>query len=263
MSDFASQVRANEQTLYALLACGGHVKMHTYGQAVPGGRFESMKVFFRNNGLSIVLLAVFVLLLFVGQGITGNLEANSDRAEHGLPPLGFCQYLTSSHFLEATMENWESEFLQMGFFIVLTAFLYQKGSAESKDPSADEEVDRDPRRSRNKANAPWPVRRGGWILKLYEHSLSLTFLFLFLFSFFFHGVGGCGEYNEEQTLHGQPVVSLLGYFGTSRFWFESFQNWQSEFLAIGAMVVLTIFLRQKGSPESKPVDAPHSETGSG
>jgi hypothetical protein len=221
-----------------------------------------MKSFLRNNGLSIVMLGFFVLLL-AAQSIAGNLEANSDRAEHGLKPLGFCEYLASPHFIEATMENWESEFLQMGLFVFLTAFLYQKGSAESKDPSKREEVDRDPQKSRSKANAPWPVRRGGWILKLYEHSLSLAFLLLFLFSFFFHGIGGSAEYNEEQALHGQPVVSTLGYFGTSRFWFESFPNWQSEFLAIGAMVVLTIFLRQKGSPESKPVDAPHSETGGG
>ena len=220
-----------------------------------------MKLFFRNNGLSIVMLGLFVLLL-VGQSITGKLEANSDRTAHGLAPLGFAKYLASPHFVEATMENWESEFLQMGLFIILTAFLYQKGSAESKDPDADEEVDRDPARSR-KNDAPWPVRRGGWVLKLYEHSLSLAFLILFLVSFFFHGLGGSAEYNEEQILHGQPTVSALGYFGTSRFWFESFQNWQSEFLAIAAMVVLTIFLRQKGSPESKPVDAPHSETGGG
>jgi hypothetical protein len=221
-----------------------------------------VKSFWRNNGLSLVLLALFVLLL-AAQSVTGNLEANSDRAAHGLPPLSFMKYLTSAHFVEATMENWESEFLQMALFVILTAFIYQKGSAESKDPTADEEVDREPARSRRKANVPWPVRRGGWALKLYEHSLSLAFVFLFLVSFFFHGLGGSAEYNEEQILHGEPTVSALGYFGTSRFWFESFQNWQSEFLAIAAMVVLTIFLRQKGSPESKPVDAPHSETGGG
>jgi hypothetical protein len=221
-----------------------------------------MKRILRNNGLSIVLL-VFFLLILTGQAVTGNLEANSDRAAHGLPPLNFARYLTSAHFVEATMENWESEFLQMGLFVILTASLYQKGSAESKDPSAKEEVDRDPARARQKANAPWPVRRGGWVLRLYENSLSLAFVLLFLLSFFFHGLGGSAEYNEEQTLHGEPTVSALGYFATSRFWFESLQNWQSEFLAIAAMVVLTIFLRQKGSPESKPVDAPHSETGGG
>jgi Domain of unknown function (DUF6766) len=218
--------------------------------------------FFRNNGLSIVLITFFGLIL-LAQAITGNLEENEDRAAHVLAPLSFAAYLASPHFLEATMENWESEFLQMGVFVILTAFLFQKGSAESKDPAGGEEVNRDPTRAREKPSAPWPVRRGGWVLKLYQNSLSLAFLVLFLVSLFFHGLGGHKQYNEEQALHGQPMVSFLGYFGTSRFWFESFQNWQSEFLAIASMVVLTIFLRQKGSPESKPVDASHSETGGG
>lgn len=160
------------------------------------------------------------------------------------------------------MENWESEFLQMFFFVVLTVFLYQKGSAESKDPDKEEEVDRDPRKSRNKKDAPLPVRKGGWMLKVYEHSLSLAFLLLFLVSFVFHAVGGAGEYNEDQREHGRPErVTTLGYMGTSQFWFESLQNWQSEFLAVGSMVVLTIFLRERGSKESKPVDSPHSSTG--
>jgi Domain of unknown function (DUF6766) len=105
------------------------------------------------------------------------------------------------------------------------------------------------------------VRKGGWVLKLYKHSLSLAFLLLFLVSFALHAVGGAREYNEEQLQHGGEMVSTLGYITTARFWFESFQNWQSEFLAIGAMVALSVFLRQQGSPESKPVDAPHSETG--
>src|SRR5829696_8347889 len=124
-------------------------------------------------------------------------------------------------------------------------------------------VDWDPRQSRNKKDAPWPVRRGGAVLRLYENSLSLAFLLLFLLAFFLHGLSGMGNYNEEQALHGQPAVSLGEYLSSSRFWFESFQNWQSEFLAIWAMVVFSIYLRQRGSPESKPVDSPHSETGSG
>ena len=105
------------------------------------------------------------------------------------------------------------------------------------------------------------MRRGGWVLTLYEYSLSLAFFLLFLVSFFLHAVSGRLQYNEEQLLHGAPQVSLGGYMTSSRFWFESFQNWQSEFLAIGCMVVFSIYLRQRGSPESKPVDAPHSETG--
>lgn len=221
-----------------------------------------MRRFFRDNGLSLVLFGLFFFTLIVGQSLTGHREYNNDQTEHGQPTVTYTEYLTTSHFLEATMENWESEFLQMFMFIILTIFLYQKGSAESKDPDEESEVDRDPRNSRDKQDAPWPVRQGGWILKLYENSLSIAFLLLFLLAFYLHAVGGAGEYNADQKEHGRSEqVTAIQYMGTSRFWFESLQNWQSEFLAIGAMVVLTIFLRQKGSPESKPVDAPHSETG--
>ncbi len=200
----------------------------------------------------------------MGQAAVGLYAHNDEQQEHGQPTVNFVDYLRSSHFLEATMENWESEFLQMFAFVVLTAFLYQKGSAESKKPDEPEQVDRDPRESGNKKDAPWPVRKGGLVLKLYECSLSLAFLLLFLIAFILHAVGGAEEYNQSQREHGSSeVVSTLGYMGTSRFWFESLQNWQSEFLAVGAMVVLSIFLRQKGSPESKPVDSPHSETGKG
>jgi len=222
-----------------------------------------MRRFFRNNGLSLVLFVLFFFTLLVGQSIVGQREYNNDQQEHGQPAIGYAAYLATPHFLEATMENWESEFLQMFIFIVLTIFLYQKGSAESKDPDKKEEVDRDPRDARNKKDAPWPVRRGGFVLKLYENSLSLAFLIMFLLSLWLHAMGGAGEYNEEQIAHGHASeqVSTITYMGTSRFWFESLQNWQSEFLAIGMMVLLTVWLRQKGSPESKPVDAPHDQTG--
>jgi hypothetical protein len=219
-----------------------------------------MRRFLRNNGLTIVCTVLFLAFL-LGQSITGQLQHNENQQEHGQPTVGYFEYLGSSHFLEVTMENWESEFLQMFAFVVLTTFLYQKGSAESKDPDKKEEVDRDPRKS-HKKNAPWPVKKGGFTLKLYEYSLSLAFLVLFLISFVLHAVGGAGEYNQEQIEHGQrEQVSTVDYMGTSRFWFESMQNWQSEFLAVGSMVVLTIFLRQRGSAESKPVDSSNSDTG--
>ena len=221
-----------------------------------------MRRLLRENGLSIVWLGMFVVTLFGGQSVVGQREYNNDQKEHGRPEVGYVEYLGSAHFVEATMENWESEFLQMFLFIVLTVFLYQKGSAESKKPDEEEEVDREPRDSKNKKDAPWPVRKGGVVLKLYENSLSLTFLLLFFVSFFLHAAGGAREYNDDQAEHGGTErVSTLQYMGTSRFWFESLQNWQSEFLSVGLMVMLTIWLRQKGSPESKPVDAPHSQTG--
>jgi hypothetical protein len=221
-----------------------------------------MRRVLRENGLSIVLFGLLFLCI-LGQYFAGRLEYNRDQQEHGQPPVSYSEYLFTPHFLEVTMENWESEFLQMFAFVVLTAFLFQKGSAESKSLDEEEPVHRDPRKSRNKKAAPWPVRRGGFVLKLYEFSLSIAFLLLFLMSFTLHAVGGAGEYNEQRVEHGiAQQVSTFEYITTSRFWFESLQNWQSEFLAVGAMVVLSIFLRQRGSPESKPVDSPHSETGS-
>ncbi len=192
----------------------------------------------------------------------GRPECRWESRVHGQPGLAYGSYLRSSHFWEATAENWESEFLQIFAYVLLTAFLYQKGSAESKKLDEPEPVDRDPRRKRKEQDVPGPVRWGGLALKVYEHSLSLAFLLLFLASIAMHALSGAKEYNEEQVTHGeQDKLSVLQYAGTSRFWFESLQNWQSEFLAIAAVVLLSIFLRQRGSPESKPVDSPHSETG--
>ena len=223
-----------------------------------------MRRLLRENGLAIVWLGLFFLTLIFGQSVVGQREYNNGQKEHGQPQVGYVEYLGSAHFVEATMENWESEFLQMFLFVVLTVFLYQKGSAESKKLDGEEEVDRDPRLSKDKKDAPWPVRKGGLVLRLYENSLSLAFLVLFLLSFLAHAAGGAREYNQDQAEHGSGErVTTLQYMATSRFWFESLQNWQSEFLSVGLMVVLTIWLRQKGSPESKPVDAPHGQTGKG
>jgi hypothetical protein len=221
-----------------------------------------MKRFLRDNGLSLVVFNLFFLTLIFGQSIAGLLHENEEREEHGQTPLTFTEYLASDSFWEATTENWESEFLQMFVYVLLTAYLYQRGSSESKDPDKPNEVDRDPRKSRDNPDAPWPVRKGGFVLKLYENSLCLAFFLLFLGSWIGHAVSGAGEYNQEQVLHGGNPVTVPEYMVSSQFWFESLQNWQSEFLAIWAMVVFSIWLRQRSSPESKPVDSPHSETGS-
>ena len=221
-----------------------------------------MRAFLRNNGLSVVVFGLFLLFL-IGQTLTGFHENNNDLQEHGKPPIAMSEYLTSGHFIEATAENWESEFLQMAAYVVFTAILFQRGSAESKKPGEPVEQDRDPRLSKNKKEAPWPVRRGGFILKLYENSLSIAFMLLFFVSWALHAAGGARETSEENMEHGEPPVTIVEYASSSKFWFESFQNWQSEFLALGTMAVLSIYLRQRGSPESKPVDAPHSDTGSG
>ena len=220
-----------------------------------------MRRIFRENGLTIVMFGLF-FFSFVGQIITGHQDYNQELKDHKQPQLGYVEYLQSGHFIEAVFENWESEFLQMGMYVVLTAFLRQKGSPESKQLEGEEAVDAEPTKSqRLNKDTPWPVRRGGLALKVYENSLSLTLFLLFFLSFALHAVGGAEEYSQEQIQHGEQPVSAIEYIGTSHFWFESFQNWQSEFLSIGTLVVLSIFLRQKGSPESKPIDHPHEETG--
>jgi hypothetical protein len=218
--------------------------------------------FLRRNGLSLTLVVLF-LAFFLAQTITGWKQFNEDQREHGEQSVTLTHYLTTGHFLEATAENWESEFLQMAAYVLLTVKLFQVGSSESKDPNKVEAVDRDPRRSRSKADAPWPVRKGGVWLALYEYSLSIAFGLLFLMSLVLHAIGGSMQHNAEQLAHGASPESLWTYVASAKFWFESFQNWQSEFLSLLAMVVLSIYLRQRSSPESKPVDAPHSETGKG
>ena len=225
-----------------------------------GPALAHIPAMFRKNGLSIVLLSLF-LFTMGGQAITGWGEHNDDGQDHGRPAVSFSQYLTTGHFWEATGENWESEFLQMAMFVLLTTFLYQKGSAESKRIGVIEEQDVDPRSFSNQPDAPGPVKRGGWQLRLYEHSLGLVFVALFVVSFAMHAFGGLAEYNADRAAHGEPPVTVIGYVSSQRFWFESFQNWQSEFLSLAAMVIATIYLRQRGSAESKAVHAPHAETG--
>lgn len=210
------------------------------------------------NSLSIALLFLFLVSLG-GQIYTGLREYNDERLEDNALPVGLSRYLTSGHFLQSTFENWESEFLQMAAYILLTVSLRQIGSSESKSLSKEEPVDREPDPQRE--DAPWPVRKGGFVLALYKNSLALAFVFLFLISFMLHLYGSHKDFNEEQMRKNKPTKSIGVYIGEPRTWFESFQNWQSEFVSVAAIVVLSIFLRQKGSPESKPVDAPHMETG--
>nr|WP_314499240.1 DUF6766 family protein [uncultured Chryseobacterium sp.] len=211
--------------------------------------------FFYKNGLSIVVMSLFILFLGC-QFITGWHVKNSELAEVKMPPLSLTEYFYSPHFMQATFENWESEFLQMGMYVLLTVALKQKGSAESKSLTEKEDVDRKPIAHQN---APWAVKKGGIILAVYQHSLSIAFIILFLLSFIFHFKGSFNNYNEEQMEKHLQTVQWTDYLTDSQFWFESFQNWQSEFLAVGAIVLLSIWLREKGSPQSKPVDAPSDD----
>lgn len=218
-----------------------------------------MKTFLRNNGLCICFLVLFLGSL-AGQIILGFEEHNKELLDEGASVITLAPYLSSGHFFQSTFENWESEFLQMALFVVLTIFLKQKGSSESKKLDEPEEVDRKP--DPNRKDAPWPVKIGGFILTLYKHSLTIALLLLFVISFIIHFYGSLTDENEQLMRKGEPLETVSSYIGNSRFWFESFQNWQSEFLSVFAIVMLSIYLRQIGSSQSKPVDAPHMETGS-
>jgi len=216
--------------------------------------------FARDNGLTIVLV-VLSLLTIAGMLLTGWSVYNEELAEHGAEHLALTSYAVSGHFLSAIFENWESEFLQMSAYVMLTAILFQRGSAESKDPDKPASQDEDPN-LKHGANTPRPVRTGGISRFLYSYSLGIALALLFILSFLLHLRYSAEDANAEALMHGEPAVPILQHLGSAQFWFESFQNWQSEFLSTAVLVVLSIFLRFKGSPESKPVAAPHSETGS-
>jgi hypothetical protein len=194
--------------------------------------------------------------------LTGHDAYNAEQRELENPTISLLGYLREGHFWEAVFENWESEFLQMAAYVILTAFLIQKGSSESKDPDRHEPVDDDPRDAALRhSGLPWPVRRGGVWLRLYENSLFLALLLLFVASIAGHAFGGLDEFNDQLRQNGEATVGVWGYVSSSEFWYESFQNWQSEFLAVFAIIWLSIYLRQRGSPESKPVMDPHRDTG--
>lgn len=218
-----------------------------------------MRKMLRNNGLSISLFGLFLVFL-VGLSIVGQHQYNDEQLSHGSSSVKYLEYLTTGTFLEAVMENWESEFLQMFAYVLLTVYLFQKGSAESKKLDEPEPVDRDPRSSPGGRGKPWPALKGGVVTNIYEHSLGLALFILFIVSFALHALGGVQDYNREQLEHGGRALTSLQYLATYQFWFQSLQNWQSEFFSMGMMIILSIVLRQRGSPESKPVDSPDAET---
>jgi len=219
-------------------------------------RNYSFKVILRENALSLTLFALFFIFL-AGQSITGYLHENEELQTHHQATISFLQYIGSGAFIEAVFENWESEFLQMGALVVLTIFLRQRGSADSKKLRGKEPVDTSSRYSIIRGNS----RRKAIGHMLYRNSLSIALFVLFLASFILHAMGGTSAHNEEAVQHGQAAVSVATYMTTAQFWFESFQNWQSEFLAVAMLLLLSVFLRQQGSPESKPVGESNSKTG--
>ncbi|HEY7706622.1 MAG TPA: DUF6766 family protein [Gaiellaceae bacterium] len=222
-----------------------------------------MRRFIRENSLSLFFLALFVLAL-VGQSIAGYHLYNEEQAEHGRTLTGYFRYLVSSDFGADTLENWQSEWLQFWLFALATVWLIQKGSNESKAPG-DQGLEHDAQqkvKGHAPENAPRWAKARDWRLGIYSWSFTIVMGTIFLATWFGQSVASWNVYNDEQSAHDQASVSWLEYVASADFWERTLQNWQSEFLAVGTMAVLTIYLRQRGSPESKPVGAPHAETGS-
>ncbi len=215
--------------------------------------------FLYRNSLSIVFLTLMILSFF-GQAYTGWLEHNDFLKDHKHAEQNIISYFSSGHFLQATFENWESEFFQMALFVLLTIFLRQKGSSESKD--CDEETF-DRSELVPKKDSPWPVKKGGVYLWFYKYSLTFSLFLLFILSFILHWYGSWLDFNEKQILQGKTSSEFIYYIQNKKFWFESFQNWQSEFLSVFAIIFLSIYLRQIGSSQSKAVNEPHYKTGEG
>ena len=221
-----------------------------------------MKSTLRNHGLSLAFTTLLLLAL-VFQALTGQAFYNEQAAGSGLPGMSLGEYVTSSHFTVDVAENWQSEYLQFLLFILLTVWLLQKGSPESKElGKAGRESDRDQKVGAFAlADSPSWARAGGWRLRIYSRSLGFTMGAIFVLSWLAQLVAGRSAYNSEQIQSLHEPLGWLEYAVAPDFWNRTLQNWQSEFLAVGSMVVLSIYLRERGSPESKPVGEPHASTG--
>jgi hypothetical protein len=220
-----------------------------------------MRRFAKEQSLSLVFFALFLAAL-IADGITGWHAYNNTQLAHHEHTISLGRYLTSSDFGRNVLENWQSEYLQFTLYILLTVWLIQRGSSESKKPGEEggqSDAEQQVGRHAGPRSPAW-ARVDGLRRKLYENSLVIVMATIWVLSWFGQSVTGWSTYNADQITHHQSTVSWLGYLGTSEFWEATLQNWQSEFLAVGTMVVFAIYLRQRGSPESKPVGAPHAET---
>jgi len=221
-----------------------------------------VKRFVGENSLTLAF-GLILLLALVGQSVAGLAEFNDQQLSQGQEVITYLQYLTSSDFAVDVAENWQSEFLQFFHYIYATVYLVQRGSSESKEPGETGlESDEDQLVGRfATANSPRWARRDGWRLSVYSRSLGLVMGAIFLLSWIAQSVAGRAAYNAQQLSQFEDPVSWFGYVGSPDFWSRTLQNWQSEFLAVAAMSAFSIYLRQRGSPESKPVGSPHATTG--
>jgi hypothetical protein len=218
--------------------------------------------FWRSNSLSLGFGFLFVATL-IGQAFAGTAQYNAQQLAEGLEEVTLLDYVTSSSFGVDVMENWQSEYLQFFLYIFATVWWIQRGSSESKKPGEEgRESDEQQRvgRHANEESPEW-AKTGGWRTAVFSRSLGLLMGALFLLTWTASSFAGWAAFNSEQLGQKQDAVSYLGYLGEADFWNRSFQNWQSEMLAVGSMAVFSVFLRQRGSPESKPVGVAHAETG--
>jgi hypothetical protein len=220
--------------------------------------------FFRDNSLSLVFGGLFVASL-LGQSVAGLADHNADQRSQGLEPVGWLDFVTSSSFGVDVMENWQSEYLQFFLFIYATVWLIQLGSTDSKPVGKEgKESDREQKVGEHaEADSPAAAKAGGWRTALYSRSLGALMGGLFLLTWAASSVAGWAAFNSEQLASREDPVSWTGYLGEADFWNRSLQNWQSEFLAVGSMAVFSVYLRHRGSPESKPVGESHATTGTG
>ena len=218
--------------------------------------------FLRANALSLAFGVLFIATL-LGQAIAGTADFNAQQLTNGLPTVSFLDYVTSSSFGADVMENWQSEYLQFSLYVFATVWLVQRGSSESKEPGQEgTESDREQMIGPHAVEeSPAWSRTGGWRTALFSRSLGLLMSVLFLLTWAASSVAGWAAYNAEQLGQRQDPVSYTGYLREADFWDRSFQNWQSEMLAVGSMAIFAVYLRQRGSPESKPVGAAHADTG--
>ncbi|KQU68896.1 DUF6766 family protein [Phycicoccus sp. Root101] len=221
-----------------------------------------MRKTLRENGLTLAFTALLVLAL-AGQALTGQASYNDAATDAGLPTLSIVEYVTSSQFTVDVAENWQSEYLQFLLYILLTVWLLQKGSPESKPlDSAGRESDKDQKVGvYADQDSPRWAAVGGWRTELFSRSLGLAMGAVFLGSWAAQLVAGRSAYNAEQLQDLQDPLTWSQYLDAPDFWNRTFQNWQSEFLAVGSMVVFSIYLRERGSPESKPVGTADTATG--
>jgi len=216
--------------------------------------------FLRASSLSIFFLVLFVVAL-VGQAIAGWLQFNDQQVAQGMAEIGMGRYLTSADFAVDVTENWQSEYLQFLLYIVATVFLVQRGSPESPAHGGLGTDKEQKLGEHTQADSPAWAKAGGARTAIYAWSLTIVMGSIFLVSWLAQSIAGWAAFNETRLQQLQDPLTWGGYVANPDFWSRTLQNWQSEFLAVGSMAVLAIYLRQRGSAESKPVGEPHDSTG--